>query len=95
MKELIMRMIKYAHNQGEYKGFEFMEYIRELLEILSQTINAPSNWREIGINIAEEWNHGTFEYSDEWVFNTLELSNFGADECYGVATFDVHQEEGE
>ena len=88
MEELIKQMIKDASSQGERVGFKLMEYVRELMIVLTQTINAPYDWRHIGQKLADEWNNGTFETSDMWVWNALELYDYGADECYGAATFD-------
>ena len=86
MEQLIRLMITDAHSQGEHTGYKLMEYVRELLDVLAKTQNAPSDWREIGTALADEWNNGTLEWSDEWVYKGLDLFNFGADEFFGVAT---------
>lgn len=67
MKENIKRMIKYAEQNNDY---ELADIIREILSELADTINCPSNWRNIGEELAEE-------YSDnDWVTDNCCLYDF-------------------
>lgn len=67
MKENIKRMVKYAEQNNDY---ELADIIREILSELADTINCPSNWRNIGEELAEE-------YSDnDWVTDNCYLYDF-------------------
>ena len=90
MEEIIRDLLLYAekhHNPRERE--DILEFVGRILEVLSETQDAPQDWREIGRKLAEEWNYGTFDYSPcDVFFEKLELGNFGADECFGVAASD-------
>jgi hypothetical protein len=92
MEYLIREIITAAHSKGKCAGYELMQYVRQLLEIFAKTENAPSDWKNLGTELADEWNDGTLKWSDEWVYEFLELFNYGADECFGVAKFRVDDE---
>ena len=66
MLEIIKSMIQKAESKKDY---ELAKDIKNLIDELSSTYNAPSNWRDIGEVLAEEIN------SNSWVYNQLELWN--------------------
>jgi hypothetical protein len=88
MEYIIRDMIQEAYKRGKYAGgSEIMQNIGRVISELAATWNAPSDWREIGNRLADEWNSGEFEYGEHWVCDALGLGDHGADECYGAATF--------
>lgn len=67
MKENIKRMIEYAEQNDDY---ELADIIKEIIFKFAITINCPSNWRDIGEELAEE-------YSDnEWIMDNCNLYDF-------------------
>lgn len=75
MKETIKDMIDkaiwyYEQIDRVDEAYELIRFVRELIDKLAETINCPSNWRDIGTELAEE-------YKDNlWVFDELELWNY-------------------
>ena len=67
MKELIMKMIEQAEKEENY---ELIGYVKELIETLCETINCPSNWRDIAENLSSKYDEST------WVYEELELWNY-------------------
>lgn len=71
INEMIDKAIYYDENLEFYdEANEILRIARDLIEELSMTINCPSDWRNIGIRLAEKYR------DDSWVFETLELWNY-------------------
>lgn len=75
MKETIKDMIEkaiwyYEQIDRVDEAYELIRFVRNLIREFADTINCPSNWRDIGTEIA-------IEYKDNsWVFDGLELWNY-------------------
>lgn len=74
MKNIIKEMIEKAEY---YMGIdqpdearELLGFVRELINEMCTTYNCPSNWREIGEELAEEYKDNFF------VYDGLELWGF-------------------
>lgn len=74
MKRIIREMIAKAEY---YSSISLMDeardllcFVRDLVNEMCRTYNCPSNWREIGEELAREYNE------DSWVYEELELWNF-------------------
>ena len=94
MEEIIRDMLRAADIPAIELSYredkqKLIEFAKRIIDELAYTSNAPSNWREIGNRLAEEWNAGTWEFNTSHehgsMFDILELGYFGADECFGVA----------
>lgn len=56
LKETIRELIEIAMNEENYLTREsIMEKVRDIIDILQDTINAPSNWRDIKEELQEEY----------------------------------------
>lgn len=67
MEQTIRNMINQAETEENYS---LIEYARQIVDELATTINCPSNWRDIGEKLAEEYD------SDSWVYENMELWNY-------------------
>ena len=67
MEQTIRNMINQAETEENYS---LIEYARQIVDELATTINCPSNWRNIGEKLAEEYD------SDSWVYENMELWNY-------------------
>lgn len=67
MEQTIRNMIEQAETEENYS---LIEYASQIVDELATTINAPSNWRNIGERLAEEYD------SDSWVYENMELWNY-------------------
>lgn len=67
MKEIIKEMVINANNHHD---FELAESVYKLLSELAGTFNAPSNWRDIGEELAEEFN------GNDWIMDNCRLYEF-------------------
>ena len=67
MEQTIRNMISQAETEENYS---LIEYTRQIVDELATTINCPSNWRNIGEKLAEEYD------SDSWVYENMELWNY-------------------
>ncbi len=67
MEQIIRNMINQATTEENYS---LIEYTRQLINRFAITINCPSNWRDIGEKLAEEFD------SDSWEYENLELWNY-------------------
>ena len=92
MEQVLRDMLEYADIKVPKNPLvteEIVGFVGRIIEVLAQTYNAPEDWRNIGVTFANEWNFGEFSYSPkETFFEKLELSEYRADECFGVAAFD-------
>ena len=75
MKETIKDMIEkaiwyYEQINRVDEAYELIRFVRELIDKFAETINCPSNWRDIGTELAEEYK------DNSWVFDELELWNY-------------------
>ena len=59
MENLIIALIENANSNENY---DQMENIRNIINEFAITINAPSNWRDIGIKLAERYKNNMFIY---------------------------------
>lgn len=66
MEDIIQMMINQAETEENYS---LINYAKLLIEELAGTYNAPSNWRDLGENLAEKYNESS------WVYEELELWN--------------------
>ena len=64
MKSIVIEIIEKAN---EERDFDLAKIAKNLIDELSSTYNAPSNWRSIGNEIAEEYK------GNSWVCEALEL----------------------
>lgn len=67
MEETIRLMIDQAETDENYS---LIEYVKQLIDEFAMTINCPSNWRDIGEKLAEEYDEC------DWVYENLELWNY-------------------
>ena len=67
MEQTIRNMINQAETEENYS---LIEYAKQIVDELATTINAPSNWRDIGTELAAEYK------DNSWVFDELELWNY-------------------
>lgn len=64
MEQNIINMI----NQAEInKDYDLIGYVKELIREFANTINCPSNWRNIGSTLAETYDE------ESWTYGQLEL----------------------
>ena len=75
MKETIKDMIEkaiwyYEQIDRVDEAYELIRFVRELIDKFAETINCPSNWRDIGTELAAEYK------DNSWVFYELELWNY-------------------
>lgn len=71
IKDMIEKAIYYMDELGNKdEALELIRFVRDLISKFSQTINCPSNWRDIGTELAEEYKESG------WVFDELELWNY-------------------
>lgn len=66
MEETIRLMIEQAETEENYS---LIGYVKQLLDEFASTINCPSNWRDLGMELAKEYD------SNSWVYEQLELWN--------------------
>ena len=75
MENIIREMIEKAIYYKEIiknidEAYELIRFTRDLIDKFAETINCPSNWRDIGSKIAEEYK------DNSWVSDELELWNY-------------------
>ena len=70
MEQTIRLMIEQAETEENYS---LIGYVKQLIDEFVNTINCPSNWRDIGSKLAEEYDPST------WVWEELELWNHKED----------------
>ena len=71
IKEMIEKAIYYKETiRSIDEAYELIRFTRDLIEEFAETINCPSNWRDIGSKLAEEYDTST------WVWEELELWNY-------------------
>ena len=71
IKEMIEKAIYYKETiKSIDEAYELIRFTRDLIEQFAETINCPSNWRDIGSKLAEEYDPST------WVWEELELWNY-------------------
>lgn len=71
MKKIILSMIKEANElDNEEEAYRLINYARQLVDKLTETINCPSNWRDIVEDLKELYD------SSDWVYQELELYNY-------------------
>lgn len=67
MENIIQSMIDRAEKTNDY---ELIGYVKDLIDEFADTINCPSNWRNIGEELVEKYSE------DSWVYEQLELWNY-------------------
>ena len=75
MENIIRSMIEKAIDYKENLNFideatDLLRFVRGLIQQMATTINCPSNWRDIGTELAEEYK------DNSWIFDELELWNY-------------------
>ncbi len=71
IRSMIEKAIDYKENLSLYdESRELLQFARDLIEQMAMTINCPSNWRNIGTELAEKYKDNT------WIFDELELWNY-------------------
>ena len=74
MENIIREMIEKARYYDSLENYdearEMLYFVRDLIQQMALTINCPSNWRNIGTELAEEYKDNT------WIFDELELWNY-------------------
>lgn len=74
MKNIVKSIIKTAQeckDAGDYDiAFKLAEIVEDLIYKMEITINCPSNWRDIGEELAEEY-HG-----DDWIMENCKLYEY-------------------
>lgn len=70
IKDMIEKAVYYKDELGFIdEAYDLISFTRELINDFANTINCPSNWRDIGEKLANEYSE------DSWVFENLELWN--------------------
>lgn len=64
MEKIISNMIEQAEVNED---LELLEYARRLVEELADTINCPSNWRNIGEHLSQKYK------DNDWVYGYMQL----------------------
>lgn len=67
MEQTIKSMIEQAETEENYS---LIHYVKQLIDTFAQTINCPSNWRDIGEELVKEYD------CSSWVYEELELWNY-------------------
>lgn len=67
MKEIIKEMVI---NAEIHHDFELAESVYKLISKLAETFNAPSNWQDIGEELAEEFS------CNNWIMDSCKLYEF-------------------
>lgn len=67
MEQIIIDMIEQA---SETSNYQLIGYVSDLISEFATTVNCPSNWRNIGEELATKY------YEDTWVYEQLELWNY-------------------
>ena len=71
IKEMIEKAIYYKETiRSIDEAYELIRFTRDLIDEFATTINCPSNWRDIGSKLAEEYDPST------WVWEELELWSY-------------------
>lgn len=74
MKDIIIEMITKAEDEQD---FDLVKIAKKLIDELAETYNAPSNWRDIGEEIAQEYKNNSWIYE---AMNLWEYENINNDE---------------
>lgn len=64
MEQAVFDMVRQAADSQDYK---LAEYARRIVDALSLTVNAPSNWRSIGARLEEMYR------TSAWIYETMRL----------------------
>lgn len=67
MKNIIIEMIEKARDEQDY---DLAKITKELIDELAETWNAPSNWRNIGEEIAKEYD------KNSWIYEAMNLYEY-------------------
>lgn len=73
MKKIIKRLIRIAEQTEEFIAREsILNEVKDLINEFATTYNCPSNWRDIGEELAEEYkgNHDIYEALHLWEYET-------------------------
>ena len=74
MENIIREMIEKARYYDSLEHYdearEMLQFVRDLIKQMAATINCPSNWRDIGTELVEEYK------DNSWIFDELELWNY-------------------
>lgn len=67
MYKVICEMIERANRKEDY---ELIENVARIIDTLASTINAPSDWRNIGERLYREYKDS---YDSQWIYDELRL----------------------
>lgn len=67
MEDIIRAMIYQAEIENNYS---LINYAKQIVDELASTFNAPSNWRNIGEELADEYDE------TDWVYDQMEFWNY-------------------
>ena len=70
IREMIEKARYYDSLENYDEAREMLYFVRDLIQQMATTINCPSNWRDIGTELAEEYK------DNSWIFDELELWNY-------------------
>ena len=67
----IIETVQECKNSGEYDtAFGLADIVKNLIDEMAITINCPSNWRDIGEELAEEYQ------DDDWIMENCKLYEY-------------------
>lgn len=66
MEKVIIEMIELAERDED---LDLLDYLRRLVEELTDTINCPSDWRSIGSRLAEKYQDNDLVYGYMQLYN--------------------------
>jgi len=71
IKEMVEKAIWYKENLNFIdEAYDLLRFVNRLICQLAITINCPSDWRDIGYELAEEYK------DNSWVYEELDLWNY-------------------
>lgn len=71
IREMIEKAIYYKDIIGSIdEAYDLIRFVRNLIDKFTDTINCPSNWKNIGEGLSEEYKDNV------WVFDELKLWNY-------------------
>jgi hypothetical protein len=69
IRKMIQKALSYNENGRIDEAYELIGFSKDLIDEFAGTINCPSNWRDIGEILTNEYEE------DSWVYENLELWN--------------------
>ena len=70
IREMIEKALYYKEKLHNYdESYELLRFVRDLIYEMVDTINCPSNWRNIGTELAEEYKDNSFVFDELGLWN--------------------------